>query len=220
MGSVRIISRESTAFADRQEAGAAVAEALQDLKGENPAVLGIPRGGLPVAAEIAERLGGDLDVVIVRKLRAPQNPELAIGSISEDGETFLDERLINRMNVSDDYLEEEKKRQMARIKDRRQRYRDVHEKVSLEDRVVVVTDDGLATGATMRAAVWAARTYDPARLIAAVPVGAEDSVNDLAEHADEVVCVHVPPYFGAVGAFYQRFTQVSDEEVVQILKAH
>ncbi|MEA3400757.1 MAG: phosphoribosyltransferase family protein [Armatimonadota bacterium] len=220
MAEIRIVSTESRAFEDRIEAGRALAEELSELRGSNPVILGIPRGAVPMAAIVAEELDGELDVVIVRKLRAPMNPEFAIGSMSEDGHALLHEDVVERLGVSDDYLDQEKREQRQRIQERKQTYRSVKPKVSLTGRIAVVVDDGFATGATMRAALASARREDPQRLIAAAPVGAQDTVHEIAEDADEVVCLRAPTFFGAVGAFYRRFDQVSDQQVVEVLREH
>lgn len=218
MGKVTIVSTESRAFQDRMEAGKALAKQLSDLKGQNPVILGIPRGAVPMAAVVADELDGELDVVIVRKLGAPGNPELAIGSVTEEGEAIVNDDFARRTGASDEYVRQETQRQMQRIEERKRVYRDVRPKVSLEDRVVVIVDDGFATGATMKAALESARSENPARLIAAAPVGAKDTVREMADYADEVVCLRAPEFFGAVGAFYRDFGQVSDDEVLQVLK--
>lgn len=218
MDSVRIISREDKAFRDREEAGRLLAEALREWRGQHPLILGIPRGGLALAQEIAPELGGEIDVVLARKLRAPQNPEYAIGSMSEDGEVFADPRLLRQVGITQAALEREKQRVALEIEQRRWLYRNARAKVPLAGRVVIVTDDGLATGATMRAALTAARKESPKRLICAVPVGSEAAVEAMAALCDELVCLRMPRYFGAVGQFYQRFAQVEDDEVLQILR--
>ncbi|MGI5817182.1 MAG: phosphoribosyltransferase [Armatimonadota bacterium] len=218
MGEVTIVSTESRAFADRMEAGKALARQLSDLRGENPVILGIPRGAVPMAAVVADELGGELDVVIVRKLGAPGNPELAIGSVTEEGDAIVNMQFARRTGASDEYIKQEARRQLERIEERKRVYRDVRPKVALEDRVVVIVDDGFATGATMKAALESARSENPRRLIAAAPVGAQDTVRQMAEYADEVVCLRAPEFFGAVGAFYEDFGQVSDEEVLAVLR--
>ena len=218
MGTLRIISHDGTPFRDREEAGRLLAEALREWRGCRPLVLGIPRGGLVLAREVARELDGEIDIALARKLRAPQNPELAIGAMAEDGETFVDQRLVRQVGVSDATLDREKQRVAIEIQQRRRLYRQTREKAPLQGRVVIVADDGLATGATMRAALTAARKENPERLICAVPVGADTAVEDLAALCDELVCLRVPRYFGAVGQFYQDFTQVEDDEVIAILE--
>jgi len=218
MGEVRIVSTEPRAFEDRREAALALAEELSELRGQRPVILGIPRGAVPMAAVLADELGGELDVVIVRKLRAPHHPEFAIGAVTEGGRVMLHEDVVRQLRVPPSYLEQEQREQLEAIEERKRRYRSVREKVPLEGRVVVVVDDGFATGATMRAALWGARREHPKRLIAAAPVGAPETVREMADHADEVVCLRAPAVFGAVGAFYRRFDQVSDDEVVEVLR--
>jgi putative phosphoribosyl transferase len=218
MGKVRIVEHSERPFANRQEAGKLLAAALVEFRGQHPLVLGIPRGGVVVAREVAHELDGEVDIALARKLRAPSNPELAIGAMSEDGHAFVDSSLLRYLGVSDAVLEREKQRVQLEIEDRRKLYRSAREKVPLAGRIVLVTDDGLATGATMRAALWAARKEGPARLICAVPVGAAQSVESLAEECDELICLRVPTYFGAVGQFYLHFDQTEDEEVLRILR--
>ncbi len=218
MGEVNIVSTDSRAFENRDEAGKALAEELSELKGENPLILGVPRGAVPMAAVVADRLDGELDVVIVRKLGAPGNPELAIGSVTEDGEAIVNDELARRTGASDEYIEQETQRQMQRIEERKRAYREARPKVPMEGRIVVIVDDGFATGATMKAALESAAAETPERLIAAAPVGAQDTCREMGEYADEVVCLRAPQLFGAVGAFYRDFGQVSDDEVVKVLK--
>ncbi len=218
MGEIRIVSMDPRPFADRREAGEALAKELGDLKGQHPVILGIPRGAVPMAAIIADALDGEPDVVIVRKLGAPGNPELAIGAVTEEGEAIVSDELAAYTHASAEYIKQETMRQVQRIEERKRVYREARPKVPLKGRVVVIVDDGFATGATMKAALASARAEGPERLIAAAPVGAQDTVHALADLADEVVCLRAPRIFGAVGAFYLDFGQVSDEEVLRILR--
>ena len=183
MGTIRIVSTEPRAFEDRAEAGRALARELSDLKGQHPVVLGIPRGAVPMAAVIADELDGELDVVIVRKLGAPYNPELAIGSVTEEGEAIVDDRIAHAVGASGDYIEQEKRRQMERIEERKRVYREVRPKAALEGRIVVIVNDGLATGATMKAALTSARAEKHESLIAAEPVGAQSTVQEMARYS-------------------------------------
>lgn len=220
MGSIRIIDRDDRPFADRAEAGRALGQELaEELRGRDPLVLGIPRGGLVTAREVAAIVGGELDIALARKLRAPMNPELAIGAMSERGDVFVDPRLQRYLGLEERHLQQEQERVRQEIEERKRRYREVRERVPLQGRIVVIVDDGLATGATMRAALQAAAHDEPERLICAVPVGSEDSVHNMASFCDEVVCLRVPAYFAAVGQFYVQFAQVSDDEVLEILRA-
>jgi putative phosphoribosyl transferase len=219
MGDVRILSTSSTPFADRREAGRLLAEQLTELRGRRAVVLGIPRGGVVVAWELARALEADLDIVLSRKLGAPGNPELAIGALSETGDAVVDEFLNRRLGVSEAYIDREKQHQMAEIERRTHMYRAIRPRVPLAGRTVVVTDDGLATGATMQAALRTVRHEAAEEVIAAVPVGPDHSVRDLAPLADRVLCLRSPAFFAAVGEFYVRFDQTSDEEVLELLRA-
>jgi len=217
MSALRIISDSGEPFGDRTQAGDLLAGELEEFKGQKPVVLGVPRGGVIIARQVAERLQGDLDVVLAHKLGAPGNPELAIGAVCENGELFVDERIASYVGADDDYIEQEKNLQLQQIERRVQRYRQVLPRLSLEGRVVIVTDDGVATGATMQAALWAVRRENPATLVAALPVGPQDTMPKLSEHADETVCLRAPPVFSAIGQFYSQFAQVQDDELLKIL---
>ncbi len=214
---VRILSYSGEPFADRKEAGRLLAEALSHLANKKAVVLGIPRGGVVVAQGLALGLRADLDVVLSRKLGAPGHGELAVGAVAEDGRVFLNEEVVQDLGVGSDYIERERQRQLAEITRRSEQVRQVLPKVSLRKRVVVVTDDGVATGATMQAALWAARQEQPRRLIAAVPVASIDALRRVAGDADEVVCLRAPPYFAAVGQFYRVFDQVEDRDMLRLL---
>ena len=205
-------------FYDRREAGARLAEALDEYRGKDVLVLGIPRGGVPVAAEVACGLDAELDVVVARKLGAPTSPELAIGAVTANGGRFLNEELIRELGVSDAYLERVAAEQMAEARRREERFRGPHAIGEVTRRTVIVVDDGLATGATMRAAVRSVRKQEPARLVVAVPVGSAEACAALREEADEVVCLYQPVPFFAVGAFYEHFEPTEDAEVQQILE--
>jgi len=218
LGTVRVVSRSSKQFRDRQEAGRLLAEQLADWRGKKAVVLGIPRGGIIVARELALGLEAELDIVLSHKLRTPGHQELALGSIAEDGKLFLNERLVQELDVGSSYIEQERAQQLVEIKRRAALIRKVRPKVPLNGRIVIVTDDGVATGATTQAALWGVRQEQPKRLIAAIPVGAEETLKRLAQDADEIVCLRAPQYFVAVGQFYMRFDQVEDEQMLEILK--
>jgi predicted phosphoribosyltransferase len=220
VGKVRVLSHSPEPFADRREAGRLLAAELERFRASRPVVLGIPRGGVVIAAEIADRLGAELDIVLSRKIGAPVNSEFAIGAIAEDGRLFLDEQITARLGVSRDYIAREQRRQLEEIARRVKLFRAVRPKVPLRGRVVIVADDGLATGATMQAALWAAHRDQPSSTVAAVPVGAVDTIERLSQSADELICLRAPEDFGAVGRFYRRFDQVEDEEVLAILERH
>ena len=220
MGTVRILSNSPEPFVDRREAGRLLARQLERFRAGRPVVLGIPRGGVVIAAEIADHLGGELDIVLSRKIGAPGNPELAIAAVAEDGRLFLDERIAERVGASGAFITREQGRQLGEIARRVALFRAVRPKVPLHGRVVIVADDGLATGATMQAALWAAHRDQPGSMIAAVPVGAVDTIERLSRSVDELVCLRAPEEFGAVGRFYRTFNQVEDEEVLAILGRH
>jgi predicted phosphoribosyltransferase len=199
-------------FADRLDA----AEQLAPYRGKLPLVLAIPRGAVPMGAVVAQRLDGELDVVMVRKLRAPMSDELAVGAIDETGWVYL-AGYARGVGATPDYLEEEKRRQLRELRRRRTLYTPHRPPVDAAGRIVIVLDDGLATGATMIAALHAVRERKPARLVCAVPVAAPDSLERVRPYADEVVCLQAPEGFAAVGQFYRSFPQVEDEQVVALL---
>ncbi|MFQ5864520.1 MAG: phosphoribosyltransferase [bacterium] len=207
-------------FENRQEAGKLLANKLIHLKEKNPVILGLPRGGVLIAHEIAQALGTILDVVVARKLGAPDNPELAIGAVTESGVVQLNPSIIESLDITEEYIESERQKQLAEIKRRVQVYRKVHQRVPLDKQIVVITDDGVATGATVKAAILGVQSENPAELILAIPVGAEDILQELEKMADELVCLKKPPIIGGVGQFYRDFSQVEDLEVVNILKRY
>lgn len=205
-------------FSDRDDAARRLAAALQAYRGAHPLVLAIPRGAVPMGASIAAALGGDLDVVLVRKLGAPDSPEFAVGAVDENGWTYVAPHA--RLAGADEpYLERERGTQLAALRARRAAYTPLRAPLDPRGRVAIVVDDGLATGATMIAALHAVRARAPSRLVCAVPVGAPDSLATVREHADEVVCLEAPRDFGAVGHYYRDFGQVDDAEVIAILQA-
>lgn len=203
-------------FADRLDAARRLAEKLANLKGRNPLVLGIPRGGVIMARVIADALEGELDVALVHKLRHPDNPEVAIGSVDEQGEVYLNE--LGREPGLAPYVQQEREFQMTELRRKRQMYTPVKAPADPAGRITIVVDDGLATGATMRAALQAVRRRRPSWLVAATAVAPPDTLAEIGVIADEVVCLHVPALFLAVGQFFGDFSQVSDEEVLQALR--
>lgn len=205
-------------FRDRLEAAEQLADSLVAYQGQKPLVLAIPRGAVPMAKLIAERLGGDFDVVLVRKLRAPWQPELAVGSVDESGWTYI-APFAASMGADDKHLAEEKRKQLETIRQRRAQYTPLRPHINPAGRTVIVIDDGLATGATMIAALHGLRQQQPAKLVCAVPVAPPDTLVKVRELADEVVCLQAPEFFQAVGQFYRHFPQVEDEEVIALLKA-
>jgi putative phosphoribosyl transferase len=210
-------------FRDRRDAGRRLAHALaqRGYQGDGIVVLGIPRGGVPVADEVAKALRAPLDVVISRKLRAPYQPELAIGAVtSGDHIRVINEELASAAGATPEYLEREARFQEAEIDRRLRAFRGDRPTVDVRGRTVLVVDDGIATGYTFRAALEGLRRRQPERLVAAIPVGPPDSVADLHELADDVVCLATPEPFFAVGLWYEDFTQTSDEDVVDILQTN
>lgn len=206
-------------FADRQEAGRRLGAELIRFKGRQPVVLALPRGGVPVGFEVATRLGAPLDVVLVRKIGHPAQPELAIGAIAdvEGLEKVIDEAAIADFAIPKAYLDREIARQRGEIEKRRQLYFKGRTPAEIRDRTAIVIDDGIATGATMRAALRAVRRRVPKRLVLAVPVAPADTLEDLRSEADETVCLFSPKEFAAVGLFYADFRPVEDDDVVDLL---
>lgn len=205
-------------FRDRDDAARQLALALAHYRGTHPVILAIPRGAVPMGRIVADALGGELDVVLVRKLGAPFDPEFAIGAVDEQGTVTLGEHPA-WAGANDAYIRREAERQLALIRERRASYRPGQPAIALAGRTVIVLDDGLATGATMTAALKSARAQRPGRLVCAVPVAAHDSLAQVAKFADEVVCLAKPWPFIAVGQHYREFSGISDAQVVEILAA-
>jgi predicted phosphoribosyltransferase len=204
-------------FRDRNQAAHQLAEKLALYKGKNPLILAIPRGAVPMAKIIADALEGDFDVVLVRKLRAPFSPEFAIGSVDESGWTYVADYALSAGGTKE-YIESEKATQMETMRRRRAQYTPIRPPIDPDGRIVIIIDDGLATGATMISALHATRAKNPAKLICAVPVSPPDTLQKVQKLADEVVCIEAPEWFSAVGQFYMDFPQVEDEVVVEILR--
>ncbi len=205
-------------FRDRRDAGRRLAEALGTYRARQPVVLAIPRGGIVVGYEVAVALDAPLDVVVPRKLRAPFNPELAIGAVTADGSVYYDMPLVGTLNVPGDYLKEEIAFQVEEIQRRLQAYRGDRPPPELEGRTAIVVDDGIATGSTMIAALRSVRRMKPAALVAAIPVAPPEGADNLRQEADEVICLATPMMFYAVGQFYDDFAQTTDEECVTLLR--
>lgn len=206
-------------FRDRRDAGRRLAAALEGYKRVRPVILALPRGGVSVAAEVAEALGAPLDLLIVRKIGLPQQPELAMGAIvdGEDETVVRNEDVIRMGGISEAEFAAVRDRELAEIRRRRERYLGQRPHPELKDRIVIVIDDGIATGATMRAALRALRKRRPRRLVLAVPVASPSTLAELRDEADEVVCLETPEELGAIGYYYVDFDQVTDEEVIDAL---
>jgi len=207
-------------FTDREEAGTLLGERVADLRLARPLVLGVPRGGVVVAARVARVTGAPLDVVVPRKIGAPRNPELAIGAVGPDGEVVVDQELAELVGASPAYIARESQRQAEEVRRRLEMYRRELPPWDPAGMDVVVVDDGVATGYTVLAAVRALRHRRPASVTVAVPVAPPEAIPRLQAEADTVVCLLTPSPFYAVGQFYRHFPQVSDEEVTELLRAH
>jgi predicted phosphoribosyltransferase len=206
------------AFENREEAGRQLAEKLDKYAGRDDViVLGLPRGGVPVAYEVAKRLRATLDVFIVRKLGVPGFEELAAGAIASGGVRVLNEDVMRAIPYADEAIEAVTAKETTELERREQIYRQGRPPPELRDRIVILVDDGLATGATMRAAVKALRERGTAKIVVAVPVGPPDTCHELAEQADETICLRTPAFFQAVGQYYEDFSQTSDEDVRELL---
>ena len=205
-------------FKDRIDAGEKLAKALEKFKSSKDAiVLGLPRGGMVVADVVVRKLNLPLDLIVSRKIGAPGNPEFAVGAITEDGEIVLNKEVVEDHKVDDDYIERtanEEKKEAERIL---KTYRGDRVKLDLSGKTVIMVDDGIATGLTMEAAIKSVKKKGAKKVVVAVPCSAESSLRRIENIVDEVVCLYVPPFFGAVGAFYEVFGQPSDDEVVEIM---
>lgn len=207
-------------YEDRSAAGKALSRLLAKYSGDRPVIVGLPRGGVAVAAEIARALDADLDVIVAGKLRAPYNPELAIGAVTEEGQVYLNNMAIRSLHIKESYIEEEKKARLAAMKEKLNMYRAVRKKVPLKGRTVIIVDDGLATGSTMISAIQAAHASGAKKIIVAVPGGPADTIEHI-QNMDEVteaICPVVPDLFFAVSQLYHDFSQVEDSEVISMLR--
>jgi predicted phosphoribosyltransferase len=219
--SATVGSGPNGAFTDRREAGRELAGCLEAYRGRSDVVvLALPRGGVPVAFEVAEALDVPLDIFVVRKLGMPGQPEFAIGAIASGGVRVLSEDAIRWHRVSRTQIAAVAREELAELQRREQEYRQGRTLIDLHRRTVILVDDGLATGSSMRAAVQAVRAHDPARVIVAVPIGASSTCEALAAIADETVCARTPEPFSAVGLWYRDFSQTTDEEVRRLLRQH
>ena len=206
-------------FRDREEAGRLLGASLAGYAGEGTLVVGLPRGGVPVAAEVARALGAPLDVFVVRKLGVPFQPELAMGAIASGGVLVRNEPVLAMLPDAEKALERARRREQEVIEERERRYRGQRPAQDPAGRTIIVVDDGVATGSTMKAAIRALKAAGARRVVAAVPVAPPDTLEELAELADDVVCLQAPPGFSAVGQWYEDFSQTSDDEVERLLRA-
>jgi len=206
-------------FRNREDAAQQLARKLTARKLRDPLVLAIPRGGVVTGATLARELGADLDVVLSRKLRAPGQPELAVGAVCEDGQMVLNHFAEENLDLPPGYLAEERDFQLGLIARRRKLFRAARPKAKIAGRSIIVTDDGIATGSTMIAALEIIRGQKPKEVIVAVPVASPDRLDEVRQHCDEVACLLAPRSFWAIGQFYEDFSQVDDDEVVAVLRS-
>lgn len=204
-------------FQDREDAGRQLGEALKKYRDKDTVVLGIPRGGVVIAAEAAKALGAPLDVIIPRKLGAPHNPEVAIGAVTQDGTIITDEIMVRRLGLSDAQIDSLAEEVLEEIQRRVQTYRNGKTGLDLEGKTVIVADDGIATGFTVQAALESVRNAGSKKLVLAVPVAPAETISFLREKVDDLICLHAPEIFYAVGQFYRDFDQTSDREVIELL---
>lgn len=206
-------------FEDRREAGRKLAERLVGYRDEDSVVLGLPRGGVPVAYEVALALDAPLDVLLARKLGAPDQPELGIGAVAEGGKRVLNVRAVERLGISEEYIEWVTRRETENVARAARRFAGGRSEPDLRDKTAILVDDGLATGVTARAAVLAARDAGPRKVVLAAPVCAPQTARWLRREVDDLVCLEYPEDLGAIGFWYRNFEQVLDEEVVELLAA-
>lgn len=208
-------------FKDRADAGRRLAELLKRWRGQNPVVLALPRGGVPVAAEIVRAIGGELSLLVIRKIGSPHQPELAIGAVVDinGGSVVLNDEIVAALGVDEAFIKAESQRQLAEARRRKALFMGQRQMPDLRGRIVIVVDDGIATGATVRAGLRALRDAGAGHLVLAVPIAPREIVNLLREAVDEVVVLEAPERFSSVGAFYEDFQQVEDAEVLAILAA-
>lgn len=205
-------------FLNRQEAGEKLALKLKKYQNNSQAIiLALPRGGVVVGYELAKRLNLPLDIIITRKVGAPGNPEFALGAVTQEGQLILNKETLNYYNLDSDYLKKEAERQIQEIKRRLKKYRGARLLVNLKDKIVIIVDDGIATGASIKAAIYSIKNQKPKKIILAIPVGPKETIEELRKEVDKIVCLKEPEIFFAVGQFYQSFEQVPDEEVKKLL---
>ncbi len=205
-------------FKDRRQAGEELAQKLEEYRGRDPLVLAVPRGGITVAEPVWAALGGEIDLIITRKIGAPYQPELAIGAVTGDGFVMLNEELVSRLNVDQEYINQAAEKEKNEIRRRLGKYRGSRPLPAIDGRLVILVDDGVATGYTLLAALRSLQEKKPSRLVLAVPVGPPDTFERLRGEVDDLVYLQAPESFAAVGQFYRHFEQVGDEEVKAVLE--
>jgi len=205
-------------FKDRQEAGKELARSLVGFRGKDVVILGMPRGGVVVAKEVADALGAPLDIVVTRKIGAPGEPEFALGAITQEGDVIVDSRAAESVGATTEYLQEEARRKKSEVKERMRSLRGDTPYPSLEGETVIIVDDGMATGNSMRAAVQSVRRRFPKEVVVAVPVAPHEAVAEFSKGGTRVVCLEQPRFFFAIGQFYRNFEQVEDSEVRELLE--
>lgn len=206
-------------FESRRDAGRKLAKKLSERSFENPLILALPRGGVPVAYEVANALGAQMDLLFVKKIGAPGWPEYGIGAVVDGAnpQMVLTEEIVSQLKPSPDYIEAEMQRQLQEIARRRLTYLGDRQPIDLKDRTVIIVDDGIATGGTVKAALKGVRQNKPRKIILAVPVAPLSTLEELSDQCDEIICLHTPTPFGAVGAFYRDFNQTDDSEVISLM---
>ncbi len=209
---------DNMVFHDRVDAGKKLADKLSQYRSKDVVVLAIPRGGVVVGFEVASDLGAPLSVIVPRKMGAPENPELAVGAVTEEGDTYIDPNIVKSLGVTQSYIDEVKQQEVEEIKRRMKTYLGDRQRPELKGKTVILVDDGIATGATMKAAIRTLRRHNPAEVVVAVPVAPPETVERLKELADSVVCLETPSFFYAIGQFYREFDQVGDAEVIRLLR--
>lgn len=205
-------------FKDREQAGEILAKNLEKYRGKNLIVLAIPRGGVIVAKEVAKKLDAKLDLIISRKIGSPTDPEFAIGAVGPDRTILLNEEVVKEIGVTKGYIDRMKKIEGIEIDRRMKKYRGTSEPLNVKGKIVIIVDDGIATGFTMKSVIEFLKKMKPKKIIVAIPVSSPDSVEELKEEVDEVICLESPHYFSAISQIYESFPQVTDEEVIKLLK--
>lgn len=205
-------------FKDRKHAGKLLASLLEKYRDDtNAVIIGLPRGGVVTAAEVAKNLNLPLDIICARKIGAPYNPEFAIGAITETGDSFLNKDVIERLDIPQDYLDETIKKESKESERRVSLYKKNRPKIELEGKTAILIDDGIATGATMKASIKSVKSHKARKVVVATPVASPETMDEIKEEVDEAVCLAAPIFFQAVGQFYENFDQTTDEEVIELL---